>query len=63
MAVSPRGVLARGYALVRLADGRLVRSWRESPPGTRLAIEFADGGARATVDSAEPPSTGGSHGR
>ncbi len=54
VALSPRGVLARGYALVRLPDGRLVRSWRETPPGTRLALEFAEGGARARVESAAP---------
>jgi len=51
-ALSPRGVLARGYALARLPDGRLARTWRETPPGTLLTLEFAEGGARARVESA-----------
>jgi exodeoxyribonuclease VII large subunit len=51
-ALSPRGVLARGYALARLPDGRLARTWRQTPPGTRLTLEFAEGSARARVESA-----------
>lgn len=48
--LSPRAVLARGYSLVRLPDGRLVRRATEVATGTRLAIEFAEGGADAVVE-------------
>lgn len=57
--LSPRAVLARGYSLVRLPDGRLVRRATEVAPGARLAIEFAEGGADAVVErirSEEPKS-------
>lgn len=57
-ALSPRAVLGRGYSLARLPDGRLVRSWRETPAGTPLALEYAEGTARAQVESAHPPLTG-----
>jgi exodeoxyribonuclease VII large subunit len=48
--LSPRAVLARGYSLVRLPDGRLVRRATEVAQGSRLAIEFAEGGAEAVVE-------------
>jgi len=48
--LSPRAVLARGYSLVRLPDGRLVRRAAEVAAGSRLAIEFAEGGAEAVVE-------------
>ena len=48
--LSPRAVLARGYSLVRLPDGRLVRRASEVAAGARLAIEFAEGGADAVVE-------------
>jgi exodeoxyribonuclease VII large subunit len=53
-ALSPRAVLSRGYALVRLPDGRLVRSDREIAPGLLLSLEFAEGGASARVESVLP---------
>src|SRR3989441_5133912 len=48
-ALSYRGVLARGFALVRDARRRPLRSATEVSPGLALEIEFADGrvGARA----------------
>jgi exodeoxyribonuclease VII large subunit len=51
-ALSPRGVLARGYALVRLADGRLARSGGELVLGEQVEIELLRGGARATIADA-----------
>jgi exodeoxyribonuclease VII large subunit len=70
-AVSYRGVLARGFALVRAADGKPLRSAAAVAPGLQLNIEFADGRVRATADGstaaapaptsapAKPPRRGG----
>ena len=70
-AVSYRGVLARGFALVRAADGKPLRSAAAVAPGLELNIEFADGRVRATADGpaaaapaptsapAKPPRRGG----
>jgi exodeoxyribonuclease VII large subunit len=49
-AYSYRGVLARGFALVRDGDGRPVRSSAAVVTGMRLDIEFADGRVGATAD-------------
>lgn len=61
-AVSYRGVLARGFALVRDADGRPLRTAAAVKAGARLNIEFADGRVRATADApsaaAAPQSAG-----
>jgi exodeoxyribonuclease VII large subunit len=48
-ALSYRGVLARGFALVRDTERRPLRSATQVSPGLALEIEFADGrvGARA----------------
>jgi exodeoxyribonuclease VII large subunit len=49
-AVSPLATLARGYAIVRHADGRIVRAAREVEAGERITAHTADGilYARAT---------------
>ncbi len=52
--LSYRSVLRRGFALVRGADGRALRS-ADLPPGTRLDVEFADGRVAATTDGAPAP--------
>ncbi len=44
-----RGVLARGFALVRDASGRMVRSTDGLKPGDRFDVEFADGRVAATA--------------
>jgi exodeoxyribonuclease VII large subunit len=49
-ALSYRGVLARGFALVRDADGLAVRTAAGIDPGARLSVEFADGRIAATAD-------------
>ena len=41
--LSYQGVLARGFALVRDADGNSIRSVAQVTPGLRLDIEVADG--------------------
>jgi len=48
-ALSYRGVLARGFTLVRDAKGAPLHSANDVSPGLKLDIEFADGrvGARA----------------
>ncbi|MDC7784535.1 exodeoxyribonuclease VII large subunit [Rhodoplanes sp. TEM] len=49
-ALSYTGVLARGFALVRGADDRPLRSAAVVIPGQRLSLEFADGRVAATAD-------------
>jgi len=43
-------VLARGFTLVRAADGRMLRRATEVSPGDALDIEFADGHVPARAD-------------
>ena len=42
-AVSPLATVARGYAIVRHPDGRIVRSVLDAAPGDRLEARLADG--------------------
>ncbi|ABD90143.1 exodeoxyribonuclease VII large subunit [Rhodopseudomonas palustris] len=49
-ALSYRGVLARGFALVRDAQGLAVHAAAAIDPGARLSLEFADGRIGATAD-------------
>ena len=49
-AYSYRGVLARGFALVRDGDGRPLRTAAAVGSGARLDIEFSDGRVGATAD-------------
>jgi len=50
VAYSYRGVLGRGFALVRDGDGRPLRTATAVGSGMRLDIEFADGRVGATAD-------------
>jgi exodeoxyribonuclease VII large subunit len=50
-ALSHRGVLARGFALVRSPDGRPVRHAAKVDEGMRLDIEFSDGRVRARAEA------------
>ncbi|MBB5046181.1 exodeoxyribonuclease VII large subunit [Rhodopseudomonas rhenobacensis] len=50
-ALSYRGVLARGFALVRDAQGLAVHAAAGVAPGARLSLEFADGRIGATADA------------
>ncbi|MFZ3247943.1 MAG: exodeoxyribonuclease VII large subunit [Pseudolabrys sp.] len=57
-AYSYRGVLARGFALVRDGEGHPLRSAAAVDGGMRLDIEFADGRVGATADGSrvsQPP--------
>ncbi|MFO1111500.1 MAG: exodeoxyribonuclease VII large subunit [Bradyrhizobium sp.] len=53
-ALSYRGVLARGFALVRDTDGHPVHSAAAVGPYARLAVEFADGQVGVTADADRP---------
>lgn len=55
-AYSYQGVLARGYALVRDADGQVVRSVKTTKPGQSVELVFADGGTGAVISGSQPKS-------
>lgn len=50
-AVSPLATLARGFAIVRDAEGRLIRSVAQVRPGTPITIQLGDGAFGAQVTS------------
>lgn len=50
-AVSPLDTLARGYAIVRDREGRVVRRSTTLKPADQLAVTLSDGGFDCTVDS------------
>jgi len=52
-------VLARGFALVRGADGAMLRRAAEVKPGAALDVEFADGHIGAHADESERKSEHG----
>ena len=54
-AYSYRGVLARGFALVRDDRGQPLRAAAAVSSGARLDIEFADGRIAATADEGAAP--------
>jgi exodeoxyribonuclease VII large subunit len=57
-ALSYKSVLARGYALVRDAEGATLRDAKSVRPGAHLALEFSDGTVGATADGqATTPAT------
>jgi exodeoxyribonuclease VII large subunit len=49
--LDPTQVLQRGYAIVRAADGAVVRSGSALRAGDALDVTFSEGGARVTVDT------------
>ena len=53
-ALSYRGVLARGFALVRNEAGHAVHTAASVGPGTHMSIEFTDGRVAATADRDHP---------
>jgi exodeoxyribonuclease VII large subunit len=52
-AYDPNAALRRGYALVRNADGVLVRSAADLSAGDRVELTLSDGTARATITGKE----------
>ena len=53
-ALSYRGVLARGFAMVRDLVGTPLRTAAAVPPGRTVEIEFADGHVRARSEGVRP---------
>ena len=51
--LSHKAVLARGFALVRDAEGEVVKRAADVASGAALSIEFADGTAHAVATSGE----------
>lgn len=49
-AVSPKATLERGYAIVRLKDGRIVRAPADIQVGDALTVQVRDGQFGVTVD-------------
>jgi exodeoxyribonuclease VII large subunit len=59
-ALSYRGVLARGFALVRDEQGHPIHTAASVGPGSRLELEFADGRVAANADADRPAAKGAS---
>jgi exodeoxyribonuclease VII large subunit len=53
-ALSYRGVLARGFALVRGSEGQPLRNAAAITPGQHLDIEFTDGRVGALAEGSRP---------
>ncbi|TFB64447.1 exodeoxyribonuclease VII large subunit [Cryobacterium sp. Hz7] len=51
-ALSPQGTLDRGYSIVQLQGGQVVRSPGQAPSQTKLLITLAEGALAATADVA-----------
>ena len=49
-ALSPLKVLGRGYAVARDEQGKILKSWRETAPGSRVSVTLGEGGFTAVVD-------------
>jgi exodeoxyribonuclease VII large subunit len=52
--LSPDQTLQRGYTLTLDANGRLLRSSADAPPGTKLVTQFRDGKIRSVAQGATP---------
>ncbi len=57
-ALSPLGVLGRGYAIVEGDDGRIRGSVRQLRAGERARLRMRDGRAQVAVESVEPNARG-----
>jgi len=55
-ALRPEAVLSRGYAIARLPDGSVIRSWRQVDVGTLAEVILSEGSAEITVRKPIPPS-------
>lgn len=53
-ALSPQGTLDRGYAIVQVPDGHVLRSPEQAPAGTDLRLTLAEGRLTATSTSESP---------
>jgi len=50
-ALSPQGVLSRGYAIVTAASGQIIHSTRQAHPGGGISIQVSDGEFPARVEN------------
>jgi exodeoxyribonuclease VII large subunit len=50
-ALNPHQVLQRGYSIVSLVDGPIVRDGTQLAPGDDVTMTFARGSARATINN------------
>lgn len=50
-AVGPQATLLRGYAIVRAADGHIIRTSQDVSGGDKLTVQVTDGTFRVTVDN------------
>ena len=57
-ALNPLGVLSRGYALVQTEEGRVIPAVSALSVGDRVSLRFADGTARAVVETVSPEEMG-----
>lgn len=48
-ALSPQAVLRRGFTLTSAADGTILTSASDAPPGTEITTTFADGTVRSRI--------------
>jgi exodeoxyribonuclease VII large subunit len=53
--LSHKSALDRGFALIRDAQGRMIRNVADAQAAGRLELEFADGRIEADVDGAAQP--------
>jgi exodeoxyribonuclease VII large subunit len=52
--LSPRGVLARGYSIVSMADGSVVRDSGQLHSGDPVTLQFAHGNATGRITGKQP---------
>lgn len=57
-ALSPQQTLDRGYAVIQLADGKVLRSAADAPAGSEIQVRLARGRLAATVTHSHPPEEG-----
>ncbi len=50
-ALSPQGVLGRGYAIVTTASGQIIHSTRQAHPGKEISVRVSDGDFPARVEN------------
>ena len=53
-AMSPLKVLGRGYAVARGDGGKILKSYRDTVPGERVAVTLGEGGFACTVEEVYP---------
>lgn len=46
----PTGGAGPGYAVARDEQGKILKSWRETAPGSRVSVTLGEGGFTAVVD-------------